>query len=271
VHLRGKNNIAKCALLSLEPRQRTAAPVSRNGRHQSPSGQKATLSTGCSGNASIRARNLDRMAASGMRFERAYVSCPQCSPTRSSIFTGWALHTSLPPWEPTIIDALKERGYFTSILKKHHQGAHFEGRLDFYHAEIDFAKFFSALPARRPFFLQVGFTDPHRPYRKDAPGGQNGDRAKWGQARSFSRAAKFEPVPILHDPRSVVVPPGELLKELERRGLTENTMLVFTGDGEDAGEEPAGVAQRRPVAGAHVRIRGTQLAQQLRSHAYCCI
>jgi arylsulfatase A-like enzyme len=194
---------------------------------------------GCYGNASIRTPNLDRMAANGMRFERAYVSCPQCSPNRSSILTGCSphttatsrLHTSLPPWEATIIDALKDRGYFTSILRKHHQGAHFESRLDFYHGEIDFAKFFSALPARRPFFLQVGFTDPHRPYGRGS-------------------------YPVRHDPQSVVVPPflpdtrkvredladyynaiarldaqtGELLGELERRGLTENTMLVFTGD-----------------------------------------
>ncbi len=36
----------------------------------------------------------------------------------------------------------------------HSRRAHFEGRLDFYHGEIDFAKFFSALPARRPFFLR---------------------------------------------------------------------------------------------------------------------
>jgi len=194
---------------------------------------------GCYGNPAIQTPNLDRVAANGMRFDRAYVSSPQCSPNRSSIFTGCSphttatsrLHTSLPTWEPTIIDALKERGYFTSILRKHHQGAHFQGSLDHYHGEIDFTKFFAAWSGRQPFFLQVGFTDPHRPYRRGS-------------------------YPVKHDPRSVVVPPflpdtpkvredladyynaiarldaqtGELLHELDRRNLMENTMLVFTGD-----------------------------------------
>ncbi len=100
-----------------------------------------------------------------MSFERAYASCPQCSPTRSSIFTGWApdttdwAQTSLPPWEPTIIHALKERGYFTLM--------------------------------RRPFFLQVGFMDPHRPYRTDAPGGKSGTGTKFRKSSEIRASPHF--------------------------------------------------------------------------------
>ena len=43
---------------------------------------------GCYGNAEIRTPNLDRFAAQGMRFDRAYVTCPQCVPSRSSIMSG---------------------------------------------------------------------------------------------------------------------------------------------------------------------------------------
>ena len=32
--------------------------------------------------------NLERLAASGMRFSDAYAACPVCSPTRASILTG---------------------------------------------------------------------------------------------------------------------------------------------------------------------------------------
>ncbi len=38
---------------------------------------------GCYGNPAIRTPNLDRIAANGMRFERAYVTSPQCSPNCS--------------------------------------------------------------------------------------------------------------------------------------------------------------------------------------------
>src|SRR5262245_44336931 len=43
---------------------------------------------GCYGNKEIKTPNLDRFAAQGMRFDRAYVTCPQCVPSRASIMTG---------------------------------------------------------------------------------------------------------------------------------------------------------------------------------------
>src|SRR5881396_3537884 len=43
---------------------------------------------GCYGNADIKTPNLDRFAAQGLRCDRAYVTCPQCVPSRASIMTG---------------------------------------------------------------------------------------------------------------------------------------------------------------------------------------
>src|SRR5690349_15256071 len=43
---------------------------------------------GCYGNPDIKTPNLDRFATEGMRFDRAYVTCPQCVPSRASIMTG---------------------------------------------------------------------------------------------------------------------------------------------------------------------------------------
>ena len=195
---------------------------------------------GCHGNPGIRTPHLDRLAAEGTRFEHCYVASPQCSPNRSAVFTGCAphttstsrLHTPMPPWEPTFLEVLKERGYFAGAFRKVHQGPEFDKRWDFYGPRgTPFERFFDAAPKDRPFFLQLGFTDPHRPYR---PG-------------------TFAPP---HDPASVTVPPylpdtaavredlalyydaiarmdaecGEVLRLLARRGLAENTLVLFTGD-----------------------------------------
>ena len=47
---------------------------------------------GADGNAPIRTPNLDRIAAEGARFRRAYTSTPSCTPARAAILTG------LSPW-----------------------------------------------------------------------------------------------------------------------------------------------------------------------------
>ena len=44
------------------------------------------------GNVDVKTPNLDKLAKSGMRFEKAYVTFPLCTPSRSSIFTGKMPH-----------------------------------------------------------------------------------------------------------------------------------------------------------------------------------
>ncbi len=43
---------------------------------------------GCAGNAEIHTPNLDRLAATGLRFEHFFCASPVCSPARASILTG---------------------------------------------------------------------------------------------------------------------------------------------------------------------------------------
>jgi choline-sulfatase len=43
---------------------------------------------GCAGNSEIRTPNLDRLAATGVRFENFFVATPVCSPSRATLLTG---------------------------------------------------------------------------------------------------------------------------------------------------------------------------------------
>lgn len=43
---------------------------------------------GCYGNPDVRTPNMDKLAAEGMRFNRAYAASPMCAPSRSVMFTG---------------------------------------------------------------------------------------------------------------------------------------------------------------------------------------
>ena len=78
---------------------------------------------GCYGGTSYKTPNLDRMAAAGLRFTRAY-SQPLCTPTRVEIMTGlynhrnWKYFGILDPDTKTFGHYLKDSGYTTGIFGK---------------------------------------------------------------------------------------------------------------------------------------------------------
>ena len=89
----------------------------------------------CYGATSIQTPNIDRLAASGIRFTSGYCSASTCTPTRYSFLTGkYAFRTPgtgvAPPNGPAIIEPntvtiaslLKNAGYQTKVIGKWHLG-----------------------------------------------------------------------------------------------------------------------------------------------------
>ncbi len=102
---------------------------------------------GANGSTFHETPNIDRLAASGMRFTQGYAACPVCSPTRASIMTGrHPVRVDITDWIPgqgnrssnpllhpqdrdnlaheevTIAEALKKHGYQTFFAGKWHLG-----------------------------------------------------------------------------------------------------------------------------------------------------
>jgi uncharacterized sulfatase len=91
---------------------------------------------GAYGCEAFRTPNLDRLAASGLRFNRAHTACPLCTPARGSIFTGqmpsnhgaWANEMSPQRHVPLMGEVFRRLGYRAAYAGKWHlDGAGYHG------------------------------------------------------------------------------------------------------------------------------------------------
>jgi arylsulfatase A-like enzyme len=197
--------------------------------------------------------HLDRLAAEGVRYTRAYTVAPVCSVSRSAFMTGMhALaidahnHRShreeganpLPEGVRLLTHWLKDAGYYTVNLQDPESGIGGSGKDDFNFSvpgqRWDSSRW-SDLATHQPFYAQISYNTTHRMGRRqDIPS-------------RISRPA---------DPAKVKIPPyypdhevtrrdwatyldsiqemdgevGVLLDRLEADGLADRTVVVFIGD-----------------------------------------
>ena len=84
--------------------------------------------TGYNNHPFLKTPNLDKMAESGIRFNRFYAGAPVCSPTRASVLTGrtndrtgvYSHGYAICTQEKTIAQALQKAGYKTAHFGKWH-------------------------------------------------------------------------------------------------------------------------------------------------------
>src|SRR5206468_4148723 len=84
---------------------------------------------GCYGDSRAKTPNIDRLAARGVRFDRAYCSFPLCGPSRNSFLTGLYPNTTgiqanaqvfrqTIPQQQSLPQLLRTSGYFSARLGK---------------------------------------------------------------------------------------------------------------------------------------------------------
>ena len=207
---------------------------------------------GCYGYPLVRTPNVDRLAAQGVRFTRAFTPAPVCSSSRSSFMTGmYSISTGahhhrshrgdgyrLPSGARLVTDYFRDKGYFTcNIGRGFLPEVDGTGKTDFNFA-LDGKPFdgnhWNQRKSGQPFFAHFNFQATHK-----------------GPAFPAARKQK-----ILIDPKKVDLPlyyadhpvirdefanyldcinlldyqVGLVLRKLEADGLAQNTVIFFFGD-----------------------------------------
>lgn len=216
------------------------------------------------GDTNVNTPTLDKLAAEGMKFHRFFTACPQCVPSRAAYMTGRSpvaarmtrFSSPLPRDEITFPEILRATGgYYTGICgrtyhldgaarvnseirdfyEKHHLQT-FADRVDFLNTCSDdqvaaqVAAFLDNKPADKPFFMWANFSDPHHPW--NAPSEFRPDPA------SLKLPAHFPDLPGMREQLADYC--GEVnrvdrtiagvLDVLKKKGLYDNTLIVFAGD-----------------------------------------
>lgn len=212
---------------------------------------------GCYGRETVTSPALDQLAAGGVLFENSFCTAPQCSPSRAALHTGrhahavgmhglahspfsWRLH----PDESHLAAILKTAGYDTALCGVQHLTSTREVAglgYDVYRiddpvrpapelAEEAAAYLRATRRHERPFYLEVGFYEPHRPYDWGGatPDAQHGVGVVDYLPDDDAAREEFAALQgsILQLDNAV----GEILAVLEQEGLAENTWVIFAVD-----------------------------------------
>jgi arylsulfatase A-like enzyme len=225
---------------------------------------------GCYGNKDVRTPNLDRFASEGLRFDRMFVSCPQCVPSRAALMTGRSpvavrmgrFTSPLPSDVRALPDLLRENaGYFTGVAGRsyHLDGPSTEGKraasvlgevmdrhgLRTFKDRVDYVEkngglkdfgakldaFLDVAPKGNPWFFWLGFLDPHHVWTTR---GARGDI----DPKSLTLPPHLPDLPGVREDLARYLAEIEhldadvqtVLDALKARGLDKNTLVVFMGD-----------------------------------------
>jgi arylsulfatase A-like enzyme len=216
---------------------------------------------GTYGHPDLKTPNLDKFAKEGIQFNRAYTTAPQCVLSRASFMTGRSVidirmsrfSAPLPADIVTYPELLKKAGYYTGISGRsfHLDGSAtppeteevfvkyglrtFKNRVNYLKtgsnddALTQFKEFISQAPKGKPFFIQVGYNDPHRVFNaKDFE--PDPSKITIPEGMPDTKELREDLAGYLGEVQRLDHNIGLLLQEVEKRGLSQNTLIVFMGD-----------------------------------------
>ncbi len=193
----------------------------------------------CYGVRSVQSPNLDALAAEGARFDQAFATAPQCSPSRASLATGRYPHNNGVmglahhgfDWElesPHAASIFSGAGFATHLFGGQHVTLHPE-RLGFEqtHPTDAVGHVLATEPSDQRLYIEINFEETHRPY--PPPGPKPPDLVIPGYLPAGPEAEE-EMTAVEGAITQMDAAAGRVLAALERAGRAEHALVVFTTD-----------------------------------------
>jgi N-sulfoglucosamine sulfohydrolase len=192
----------------------------------------------CYGRRSVVSPNLDAFAAEGVRFDLAFATAPQCSPSRASLATGMYPHTNGVmglahrgfDWELTVPHAAAvfgAHGFESHLFVGQHVSAHPE-RLGFDQIHpTDVLEEVLAVSQGKRLYLEINFDQTHRPY---PPAGKPLPDLELPAYLPNIPEAVEEMTAVEQTIAAIDAAAGRFLAKLETGGRARDAFVVFTTD-----------------------------------------
>ena len=196
----------------------------------------------CYGHPLVQTPNIDRLAEQGVRYTKAYANTPVCSPSRSSLITGFyptsincqdhrtLKMTELPDGIKPITEYFKNAGYFISNgsgldMKK-------PGKRDYnFVPDIHYdGSDWSQRAKGQPFFAQVQIKYPHRSFVTSTSHPIDPEEVVLPGCYLDHPLLKADWARYLESVQACDSIVGRILNRLEGEGLADNTVVFFFGD-----------------------------------------
>ncbi len=233
--------------------------------------------TGALGTKGLQTPNMDAIARQGVAFKSAFVAYPVCSPSKGALYTGLYPHANglrsltrnffVPASEltpdqlgnpdynhgrihdsvPTLIERLRDAGYYTGVSMKLHVSPNHKFPFDEWirssqpdhcgtrgnptkDLTVGFIR--NAQERGAPWFLLYNISQPHRPFRNsdEGPIAVDPDETEIPPFLPDTPVVRKDWAEYLDSIQCADSRVGEALAALDETGCSNDTLVIFLGD-----------------------------------------
>lgn len=202
------------------------------------------------GGTNVKTPNIDKLAAEGLTFNKAYLSEAMCAPSRAELLTGFYPMTNGVTFNHSatrssikgVAQYLRPLGYRVGLSGKSHlkpesvyQFEDIKGITKSAISEVsefettEIEKFINR-DKKKPFFLMTAFTSPHVPWTVGDPSHFNPKEIKLPPHMADTEDTREDFCKYLAEIEVLDKHVGKVLALLEKSGVADNTIVIFTSE-----------------------------------------